>query len=392
MATSASRRRLAKDHAELHSSLPPDYFFPTPLTTSTYSLSTSADLTNLTIHLLGPASTPFSSGIFTLTLTLPPSYPTNPPTARFHTKIFHPNVDERTGDVCVDTLKRDWTPQTTLKDVLLTIRCLLIYPNPESSLNETAGKMLREDYGGFERHAKLMTDVHANVPKALKELVEEVRTRNEEIGSISPKDKGKKKDDLKPRSSSPKPSKTADFAEPAESSSKPKKKKSVEFKEPPVEPLTNSGKENAYASSSSSSSSTPTITVTATTRPPTPSTKPASSSLGKRPISDLRDNLPATESRKAVKLTRDALASKLAETRLADSVLGSSSSLPGTLRIGERDLLDETEETSRKYEGVDVIERPKRKDSLQVARPVVRRAVSAAERKQKVEKARLKRF
>jgi hypothetical protein len=38
---------------------------------------------------------------------------------------------------------------------------LLIQPNPESSLNEEAGKLLLEDYSAFERTARVMTKVHA---------------------------------------------------------------------------------------------------------------------------------------------------------------------------------------------------------------------------------------
>lgn len=34
-------------------------------------------------------------------------------------------------------------------------------PNPESALNEAAGKFLIEDYGAFCRHAALMTRIHA---------------------------------------------------------------------------------------------------------------------------------------------------------------------------------------------------------------------------------------
>ena len=34
-------------------------------------------------------------------------------------------------------------------------------PNPDSALNEAAGKMLLEDYDGFQRHAALITRIHA---------------------------------------------------------------------------------------------------------------------------------------------------------------------------------------------------------------------------------------
>lgn len=50
-----------------------------------------------------------------------------------------------------------------LKHVLLTIKCLLIVPNPESALNEEAGKLLLEDYDDYCRRAKMMTEIHARV-------------------------------------------------------------------------------------------------------------------------------------------------------------------------------------------------------------------------------------
>ena len=93
-------------------------------------------------------------------LTLSSEFPRVPPKGQFITKIFHPNVAE-SGDICVNTLKRDWDPNNSLAHVLQVIRCLLIVPFPESSLNETAGKLFMEDYDEFLARAKLMTDIHA---------------------------------------------------------------------------------------------------------------------------------------------------------------------------------------------------------------------------------------
>ena len=42
----------------------------------------------------------------------------------------------------MNTLKKDWKPDLGIKHILLTIKCLLIVPNPESALNEEAGKLL----------------------------------------------------------------------------------------------------------------------------------------------------------------------------------------------------------------------------------------------------------
>ena len=47
----------------------------------------------------------------------------------FLTKIFHPHVGAN-GESCVNVLKRDWTAELGIQHVLLSIKCLLIHPNP----------------------------------------------------------------------------------------------------------------------------------------------------------------------------------------------------------------------------------------------------------------------
>jgi ubiquitin-conjugating enzyme E2 S len=83
------------------------------------------------------------------------------------TRIFHPNIS-KAGEICVDTLKKGWKKEYGVGHVLVTIKCLLIYPNPESALDEEAGKQLLADYDGYCKYAKLMTGIHATpkVPPA----------------------------------------------------------------------------------------------------------------------------------------------------------------------------------------------------------------------------------
>lgn len=75
------------------------------------------------------AGTPYAGGQFRVKLSLPKDFPSNPPKAYFLTKIFHPNVASN-GEICVNTLKKDWKPDLGIKHILLTIKCLLIVPNP----------------------------------------------------------------------------------------------------------------------------------------------------------------------------------------------------------------------------------------------------------------------
>lgn len=182
---SRTLRRLASDHGALRSqSLPPNYLFP-PGTSDT------DDLTELDILLAGPTHTPFARGVWKLHLSIPSNYPQQPPTANFRTAIFHPNVDPQTGGVCVETLKRDWDSKLTLRDVLVTISCLLIQPNPDSALNAEAGALIQDNYEAFARRAELMTSIHAVVPKALQTAVKEAQERGRESSEEeAPKEEG----------------------------------------------------------------------------------------------------------------------------------------------------------------------------------------------------------
>ena len=108
----------------------------------------------------GPEGTPYYGGSFRLKLVLSEEYPNAPPRGFFLTKIYHPNVADN-GDICVNTLKKDWTTEVTLKHIFQVIRCLLIVPFPESALNCEAGKLFMESYDEFARRARIMTEVHA---------------------------------------------------------------------------------------------------------------------------------------------------------------------------------------------------------------------------------------
>ncbi|ELU15292.1 hypothetical protein CAPTEDRAFT_152679 [Capitella teleta] len=126
------------------------------------------DLTDLQAAIEGPAGTPYAGGYFRVKLVLGKSFPSEPPKGFFLTKIFHPNV-AKNGEICVNTLKKDWKAEYGIKHILLTVKCLLIVPNAESALNEEAGKMLLEQYDDYSMRAKMYTDIHAKPPRSSKD-------------------------------------------------------------------------------------------------------------------------------------------------------------------------------------------------------------------------------
>jgi len=122
-----------------------------------------ASLGEINAEIEGPIGTPYASKYFQLKLVLPADFPNSPPRGFFLTKIYHPNVDESTGAICVNTLKKDWSPSVRLGHVLSVIRCLMIVPFPESSLNDEAGKLFMESYEEYVKRAKLMANIHGQI-------------------------------------------------------------------------------------------------------------------------------------------------------------------------------------------------------------------------------------
>mmetsp|Transcript_10964 Transcript_10964/g.45589 ORF Transcript_10964/g.45589 Transcript_10964/m.45589 type:complete len:161 (-) Transcript_10964:212-694(-) len=110
----------------------------------------------------GPEGTPYEGGTFKLDLSVPRQYPLSPPHIRFVTKIFHPNVHAKTGEICLDILKTAWSPAWTLSSTCRAILLLLSHPEPDSPLNCDAGNLLRNgDNRGFRSMAKMYTNLCA---------------------------------------------------------------------------------------------------------------------------------------------------------------------------------------------------------------------------------------
>merc|ERR1711924_339053 len=110
----------------------------------------------------GPKDSPYEGGEYQLKIECSVDYPMKPPTVTFVTRIFHPNVNFGTGEVCLDILKTDWSPAWTLQYVCRAVIALMQDPNADSPLNCDAGNLIRGgDMRGFRSMAKMYAVEHA---------------------------------------------------------------------------------------------------------------------------------------------------------------------------------------------------------------------------------------
>ncbi|KAH8077390.1 ubiquitin-conjugating enzyme/RWD-like protein [Cristinia sonorae] len=147
--TPAAMRRLMREITQLQTS-PPE---------GIRVVAGEDNMLDVTGIIEGPEGTPYAGGYFRIKFNFTEEFPAAPPKCRFISKIFHPNVSSA-GEICVNTLKKDWNSSYGIGHILVTVKCLLIYPNPESALDEEAGKLLLEDYESYCARARLITSVH----------------------------------------------------------------------------------------------------------------------------------------------------------------------------------------------------------------------------------------
>lgn len=71
--------------------------------------------------IIGPADTPFEDGTFRLVMHFEEQYPNKPPSVKFISEMFHPNV-YNSGDLCLDILQNRWSPTYDVAAILTSIQ------------------------------------------------------------------------------------------------------------------------------------------------------------------------------------------------------------------------------------------------------------------------------
>ena len=97
----------------------------------------------------------FSSARFKINILFPQNYPFKSPSVGFEDKIYHPNVDFKSGTICLNVLNSTWTPIYTVQHIVETfLPQLLTYPNADDPLNIEAAKLFTDNPEGFKNKVR----------------------------------------------------------------------------------------------------------------------------------------------------------------------------------------------------------------------------------------------
>ena len=112
--------------------------------------------------LVGPEDTPYSGGLFLISIEFKDDYPVSPPSIFFQTPIYHPNIASN-GAVCISLLDKDYRPSLLIAQILICIVSLMANPRPDDFMPDRAeiAMQLTNDKPAYEKTARDYTARHA---------------------------------------------------------------------------------------------------------------------------------------------------------------------------------------------------------------------------------------
>jgi ubiquitin-conjugating enzyme E2 H len=102
-----------------------------------------SDFRTFECNVVAPKDSAYEGFEYTILFSIPENFPFKSPSVGFRQRIFHPNVDEASGSICLDSLNKAWSPAMTLLNIVeVQLPYLMQYPNPADPFNRDAAAMM----------------------------------------------------------------------------------------------------------------------------------------------------------------------------------------------------------------------------------------------------------
>ena len=113
------------------------------LISSTHEVTVLNELDDFVVKFHGPKDTPYEGGVWNVKVHVHESYPYRPPTIRFINTVYHPNIQEDYGIVCLDVIDEEWTEKYDLMHIFdYFLPQLFALPEPSDPYNIKAANLL----------------------------------------------------------------------------------------------------------------------------------------------------------------------------------------------------------------------------------------------------------
>ena len=113
------------------------------------------DLKCFKVTMKAPKDSPYEGYEYDILFTISEQFPFKSPSVGFRQRIYHPNVDEMSGSICLDSLNKTWSPAMSILNIIeAQLPYLLQYPNPSDPFNREAAALLASSAERFKAYCK----------------------------------------------------------------------------------------------------------------------------------------------------------------------------------------------------------------------------------------------
>ena len=113
------------------------------------------------VTIVGPKGTPYEGGKFKTSFVFHENYPFKSPIVKFETKIYHPHILQKTGELCTQVYENDWVPTKKASSIVQTLISILLDPSADQAIEPEIAQEIATNKEQFLKKAADWTKTYA---------------------------------------------------------------------------------------------------------------------------------------------------------------------------------------------------------------------------------------